>query len=162
MEVLARKCRRVFPKIRDSFKQTFTTEVADEKHSHELFLRLSNMNGYCPHNCWLHILDLSYRVYPYIPCIYNYISPSVKASTVGYCLACSKCIVLWEINPGSENSNLRFIGLMPYAFWDLGIALCSVYVCVCVCVCVLLFTCACVYEQPVGHNLLVLSIQLRE
>lgn len=71
-----------------------------------------------------------------------FIITCVKASTVGYCLACSKCRVLWEIR-GSENSNLRFIGLMPCVFWDLGIAVCSVCLpetlCVCVCVCMLCF-----------------------
>lgn len=39
-------------------------------------------------------------------CFHNYISPRVKTGTVHYCLAGSKCMVLWEINPGSEKNNL--------------------------------------------------------
>lgn len=37
----------------------------------------------------------------------------VKAGAMLYCLACSRFGALWEINSGCENSNLRFIGLMP-------------------------------------------------
>lgn len=72
---------------------------------------------------------------------------------MGYCLACSKCRVLWEIR-GSENSNLRFIGLMPCVFWDLEIAVCvcqrrcvCVFVCVC-CAFVQLSTCL----RAAGHH----------
>lgn len=56
-----------------------------------------------------------------LPCrfSYNHISPCVKACTVGNCLVCSKCRVLWEINLGSENSNLRFTGLMSSETWAL-------------------------------------------